>query len=512
MPPVEEILQENARLKAELSGRDSIIAGKSERIAELEAQIAWFRRQIFAGGKSEKVDPGQLGFLEDLLREAKESEDGRPKEKISYERGKPKGRRKRDELYGNLPVDEEVVIDPEEVLADPASYERCGEVETFEVKIRPPVFSRRRIVRRKYRKTGDRSEAPLVAPAPARPVEGIASAELLSHIAVSKYLDHLPLYRQCAIYKRHGFPIPRQNLVRWVEKVAEWLKPIYNHMRLELLEGDYVQADETPIKYLDPDYGERKARTGYLCGLTRPGGNVWYKWSLGRSHASVSSHLEGFEGVVQADMYDAYPKLEKASESVELAACWAHARRKFFEIRDRNRRECDLILKLIGKLYAVEKAIRERRGNEDRFDDAAAKAYRQEKAANTHSRLNRVLRIVRHGKLPKQELATACDYALNHWGYLSTYLEHGRVEIDNNGMENAIRPTAVGKKNWLFVGHPQAGERSAILYSILISCQRLGIHPQDYLTEMLKTDLSRLDRRKLSELTPSAWAKSRGSI
>jgi len=504
MPPVEEILHENAALKAQLSGKD-------ERIAELEAQIAWFRRQMFAGGRSEKADSRQLGFLEDLLDEARKEEEA-AKEKISYERDKPRRRRTRDELYGNLPVDEEVVIDPEEVLADPGSYERCGAVETFEVTIRPPVFSRRRIVRRKYRRIGEKSEAPLVAPAPARPVEGVASAELLSHIAVSKYLDHLPLYRQRAMFKRHGFPVERQNLVRWVEKVAEWLKPLYNHMKAELIEGDYVQADETPIKYLDPDYGERKTKTGYLCGMTRPGGNVWYKWSLGRSHASVSSHLADFEGVLQADMYEAYPKLEKASDSIELAACWAHARRKFFEIRDRNRRECDLILTLIGKLYAVEKAIRERRSKDERFGDDEAKACRQQKSLNTHARLKRVLRIVRHGKLPKQELATACDYALNHWDYLSTYLEHGRIEIDNNGMENAIRPTAVGKKNWLFVGHPQAGERSAILYSILISCQRLEVHPQDYLTEMLKTDLSRLDRSKLSELTPSAWAKSRGSI
>ena len=501
MPPVEEVLAENDKLKAKLSARD-------ERIAELEAQIAWFRRQIFAGGKSEKIDPRQLDLLEDLLDEARKEEA--PKERISYERGKPEKRRKRDELYGNLPVDEERIVEPEEVLADPASYERIGEEETFEVKIVPPRFSRRRIVRPKYRKIGDRSKAPVVAPAPARPVEGVASAELLSHIAVSKYLDHLPLYRQCAIFKRHGFPVERQNLVRWVEKIAEWLKPLYNHMKTGLLEGDYVQVDETPIKYQDPDYGERKTKTGYLCGMTRPGGDVWYKWSLGRSHASVSSHLEGFAGVLQADMYEAYPKLAKASDQIELAACWAHARRKFFDIRERNRRECDLILALIAKLYAVEKTIREKRLSESGFGDAAAKAYRQKHAANAHARIKRVLKIVRHGKLPRHELAAACDYALNHWDYLSTYLEHGHVQIDNNWMENAIRPTAVGKKNWLFVGHPQAGERSAILYSILISCQRLEVHPQDYLAAMLKTDLSRLSKDELSALTPSVWAKSRG--
>lgn len=504
MPPVEEVLAEVAQLKAKLSAKDELVA-------ELKAQIDWLRRQVFGAGKSEKVDPRQIDFLESELEKAERQAEPQT-EKIAYERDKPGKRRTRDELYGNLPVDEEVVIDPEEVLADPDAYEQCSEVETFEVKISPPRFTRRRVVRRKYRKVGDRSEAPVVAPAPARPVEGVASADLLSHICVSKYLDHLPLYRQRAIYKRYGFAVERQNLVRWVEKAAEWVKPIYDHIKIELLEGDYVQVDETPIKYQDPDYGERRTRTGYLCGMTRPDGNVWYKWALGRSHASVSSHLAKFEGVLQADMYEAYPKLARDGEGIELAACWAHARRKFHEIKDRNPRECDLILRLIGKLYAVEKSIREMRARSGGFSDDDAKAYRQENALNTHTRLKRVLTVVRHGKLPKQELAKACDYSLGHWEYLSIYLDHGRVEIDNNGMENAIRPTAIGKKNWMFVGHPQAGERSAILYSLLISCQRLGVHPQDYLTELLKTDLSKLTKDELSKLTPAAWAKSRGTI
>lgn len=172
-------------------------------------------------------------------------------------------------------------------------------------------------------------------------------------------------------------------------------------------------------------------------------------------------------------------------------------------IPDRHPRECGIYLKLVARLYKVEAEIRERS-----LPPSEAKALRKEKSANTHARIKRVLTILRHRCLPKSELGKACDYSLGHWRQLSTYLEHGHVEIDNN----AIRPTAIGKKNWLFVGHPQAGERAAILYSILISCQRLDVHPQDYLAEMLKTDLSRLDRKQLSELTPSAWAKSRGSI
>ncbi len=211
-------------------------------------------------------------------------------------------------------------------------------------------------------------------------------------------------------------------------------------------------------------------------------------------------------------MYQAYVRLAQDEASIELAGCWAHARRKFFEIKDRHPRECNLVLKLIGKLYGVEKTIRERRATEEGFGDEEAKKLREEEASNAHARLKRVLTIVRHGKLPAGELAAACDYSLNHWGYLSAYLEHGRVEIDNNGMENAIRPTAVGKKNWLFVGHPQAGKRAAILYSILISCQRLDVQPLEYLTALLKTDLGKLSQKERAALTPSGWAKSRGQI
>lgn len=495
MPPIETVLAENAELKAKLTGKD-------ERIAELEAQVAWFRRQVFAGGKSEKVDMNQLDFLLGKLEEAKAIR-AEPV-KVSYEREAKAPRKSREELYGNLPVLEETVVEPEEVKADPSAYERFGQEETFEVKIDPPRFYRRRIVRPKYRKAGEKAAAPVVAPAPLRVVEGLASNGLLAYVVVSKFLDHLPLYRQCSIYKRHGFAVSRQNLVRWVEKAAQWLEPIYRQMRIELLEGDYVQADETPISYCDPDYGERKSRQGYLCGLSRPRGNVWYKWSASRGHSSVTSHIGGFAGVLQADMYQAYVELERTDSGVELAACWAHARRKFHDAKERFPRECGIYLKLVGKLYAVEKEIRE-----GSLPPGSAKDLRQSKSTNTHARIRRVLEILRRRSLPKSEIGKACDYSLRHWSYLSTYLEHGQVAIDNNAMENAIRPTAVGKKNWLFVGHPQAGERAAILYSILISCQRLDIQPLEYLSDILGKETRTLPAQELRALTPSNWMKSR---
>jgi len=172
---------------------------------------------MFAGGKSEKIDPAQLELMLKGLKEQQEALK-QEKEVITYERTKPGKRKSREETYQNLPVLEEKVFEPEEVKADPDSYERIGQEETFEIKVDPPKFYRCKIIRTKYRKKNDKSQPPVVAPAPLRVVEGIASNELLIHIVMSKYLDHLPLYRQRAIYKRHGFNVPRQNLVRWVEK------------------------------------------------------------------------------------------------------------------------------------------------------------------------------------------------------------------------------------------------------------------------------------------------------
>ncbi len=500
MPAVESASAEIADLKAELST-------KSERIAELEAQIAWFRRQMFAGGKSEKIDPAQLELLLKGLDEAK-AEEAQTK-RVSYERKAPAPRRSRDELYANLPVGQETVIEPEEVLDAPGDYERIGQEETFEVKVDPPRFYKHRIIRPKYRKIDDKSRPPVVAPSPMRIVEGIASLDLLVYIVVAKYLDHLPLYRQCAIYKRYGFTVSRQNMVRWVERVAARIEPIYNYMEMELIEGDYLQVDETPIRYCDPDYGMKKSRQGYLCGYSRPQENVCYKWRISRAYEPTTAHFADFEGVLQSDAYRPYITFAEGNELVELAACWAHARRKFFEAKDLHPRECGVYLKLVGKLYAVEAEIREKRRKDPKgFGDRQALELRIEKAANAHARIHRVLGILRRRCLPRSRLGKACDYSLRIWKHLSTYLKHGRVEIDNNAMENAIRPTAIGKKNWLFVGHPEAGDRAAIIYSVLISCTRLEIDPATYLRSVLSQDTRLLSDEKLAALTPANWKKS----
>ena len=246
-----------------------------------------------------------------------------------------------------------------------------------------------------------------------------------------------------------------------------------------------------------------------MCGFSRPEGNVCFVWRTSRGHDPVTGHFEGFSGVLQSDAYQSYLKYEEDNKNVELAACWAHARRKFFEAKGNHPRECGIYLKLVAKLYKVETEIRElRQAGPDRFGDKEALEYRQKRSTLVHGQIHRLLKFLRLHCLPRSQLGSACDYSLKIWKQLSTYLEHGRVNIDNNLMENAIRPTAVGKKNWLFVGHPKAGDRSAIIYSILISCQRLEVDPKEYIESILDQNTAMMTTEELAALTPAEWKKS----
>jgi len=397
-------------------------------------------------------------------------------------------------------VQETVIIEPEEVKADPELYERIGEEETFEVDITPPKLFKRKIVRPKYRFKLERQRPPVVAPAPARPIEGgYASAGLLTWVVLSKYLDHLPLYRQEKMSSRWGAYLSRKTMADWVETVAEWLKPIYNHMRYSLLAGDYIQADETPIRYQDPDQKKGKSEQGWMWLISKPGGDVVFDWRLSRRHGELTSLLDGYTGLLQSDGYEAYGKYGQR-DGVTWIGCWAHARRKFYESLDNHPREAGLVLGLIARLYACESRYR---------DEVLNPESRKRRRVGEQQRILKwiriTLRICAQRALPKSRLGQACAYALTHWEPLTAYLDHGIVEIDNNLIENAIRPSALGKKNWLFIGSRQAGQRSAIIYSLAISCQRHGIDPHLYLKDVLSRLPRMTNRDDIAALAPANW-------
>lgn len=472
-----------------------------EEVTVLRAQIAWLKQQLFGPGKSEKLDRAQLllhlGELEKLAAAT------RPTETITYERpsGPAPQRTLPAEAFAHLPVKETIEIVPEPVRADPDLYERIGEERTFEVDVVPPQLFKREIVRPKYRHCLDRNRAPLLAPAPKRVVTGgFASAGLIAWALTAKYVDHLPLYRQEKMLARWGAPISRQNLSDWVGAATALLEPLVKRMKQDLLQGGYVQVDETPIRCNDPDLRDGKTTTGWLWALSRPGGDVVFEWRLSRRHEEAERLLgSSYRGLLQSDGYDAYAAYVQAHDGVEWLGCWAHARRRFFEAAAERPQTAARVLKLISRLYELEA-----RWDEAQVGDQRA-ALRQEHFATPLRRLRWLVTALQARVLPKSGLGQACTYLLGRWNQLTAHLRHSHSRLDTNAVENAIRPSKLGAKNWLFIGHPDAGDRAAVLYSLVVSCQHHGRDPHAYLRDVLGRLPTTTTADDLAPLLPSRW-------
>src|SRR5690606_21555848 len=487
MPPIEAVLEENRSLK--------------EETAHLRAEIDCVKKRVSGGGKREKLDHGQL--LLELEALEKLEENARKTETISYERQKPsKARQAPAEQFKDLPVGETVEIVPEEVKAEPELFERIGQEETFEVDIVPPRLFKRRIVRPKFRHRLDRNRPPVLAPAPVRlSLGGYASAGLMAWVALSKYADHLPLYRQERMFERWGAKIPRQTMADWIAMVAETLEPVYKLMLRRLRESGYVQVDETPVRCHDPDAKRGKTVQGWLWVVSRPGGDVVFSWRMSRRHDELKSLLPDYHGILQADGYQAYAGLAKEKEKIEHVGCWAHARRPFHEALKESPVAAAHMLRLIGNLYRYEREWKER----GMTGPALRASLRESHFGLTLQLLKRTATHLSRRVRPTSLLGKACSYLLNQWESLIAHLRSGQTEIDNNLVENAIRPSAIGKKNWLFIGHPEAGDRSAILYSIIASCRRHGINPYEYLRDVLTKLPTMTNQDDLATLLPVNW-------
>jgi len=327
---------------------------------------------------------------------------------------------------------------------------------------------------------------------------------LLAKVFTDKYEDHLPLFRQAKTFARqYGIELSRQTLGGWVEQGAVLLQPVYRAIAEDLVAGFYWQADETPIRYLDPDV-KGKSQQGYLWVYSRPGGEVLFEWRVSRGRAGPEEFLQKFRGKLQTDGYGVYEALAKEREGLTLVGCWAHARRGFHEALAEHQKLVAWFMKQIGLLYQVERELRRQKAG-----PKLRQAVRQWQSQPVLDRLQRAMRRVRERALPAGRLGQAIEYALKRWKELNEYVADGHLEIDNNLTENAIRPSAVGKKNWLFIGHPEAGERSAIIYTLLACCRRHGINPFDYLKDLF----TRLPAAKITEIrqfTPKEWAKAHG--
>jgi transposase len=470
--------------------------------ALLRQKIDLLVKRVF-GSSSEQLDKNQLELLAQPETSATVEAIVAAPEKERVERSR---KERTTRLPENLPVVEEV-LDPEPVKAQPEQWRLIGQEISEQLDYEPGHFLRRRVVRRKYVHKTNPDRAPLIAPLPERLLDrSLPAPGLLAHIVVGKYCDHLPLYRQEQIYQqRHGVHLPRQSLTRWVELTSQWLKPIYEQIRTGVMGGGYVQVDETPVDYLEP--GNGKTKQGYLWTCSRPGEDVFYRWETSRAAACLDNIIPvDFNGTVQCDGYSAYRSFANARNGrIELAGCWAHVRRRFHEALEQSPKTAGWILRQIQHLYRVEARLREQEAG-----PKLREAVRAHESKPIVERLERAMvRLKSSGRhLPQSLLGIAIDYALGQWRTLDVYLGDGRVEIDNNLVENAIRPTALGKKNWLFMGDADAGERGAIIYTVIESCRRRGIDPYAYLKDLL-TRLPKMINHQIPEVTPAAWAKGR---
>jgi transposase len=338
-----------------------------------------------------------------------------------------------------------------------------------------------------------------IAPLPPSVIDqGQPGPGLLAHVLLSKYDDHLPLYRQQQQLARLGVDFARQTLCDWVEKGAEWLQPIVREMKRELLAGDYLQVDETPVRMMDPEVQGRCAM-GYLWVAGRPGGDVIFEFHPGRGKEFAVALVGSFEGFMQRDGYGVYAALAREKPGLIPVGCWSHGRRKFVEALEERPNEAGLLVTEIRKLYLIERHARD-----ECLVPEQRRRLRQEKSAPILAAFKLRLEELRPGCLPQSPLGKAIRYALAEWEPLNRYLQDGRLEIDNNLTENAIRPSAIGKKNWLFIGHPEAGWRSAVIYSVIASCRRRGIDPWEYVRDVLKR-LPGMKQSQVPTLLPRCW-------
>ena len=395
----------------------------------------------------------------------------------------------------------EETIYPEAYLADPEAYELIGREITEQLDYRPGRCLKLLTIRPKFKPRADRSQPPVVAPAPAGPlVGGLPTFGLVTELILGKYAFHLPLYRQAEMFKQGGIDIPRDSLNHWTLGSLELLRPVAEAIRTETLAETYIQVDETPIRQLAPGTG--KTKRGYLWIANAPGKSVSYRWHGSRGKdALIETIGPDWKGILQSDGYSVYGSYCKDCWEVVGASCMAHMRRKFVEALEAGEICAAPVIEFIAKLYQLEEQLRQARASPDE-----RLAQRQQKAAPLLQDLKSTIERLKAEVRPQTLTGKACQYAVGQWHGIKPYLDDGRVEIDNNLVENAVRPTKIGAKNHLFFGSQRGGELAAVAYTLIANCKLHGLDLRTYLTSTMRT-LVEKGTTHADQLTPAAIAK-----
>jgi len=353
----------------------------------------------------------------------------------------------------------------------------------------------------------ERQINPFLAPLPPSPLEGCkAGPQLLAQLLVQKYMFHLPLYRQEEVFQQAGLWIPRQTLCDWVMGTAFQLKPIVNEILSQLRAGPVFQLDDTPVKCRGPK-GSGYFQ-GYLWTFANPQvGGVVFKFTPGRAAKLIEPFLEGLDGYLVGDGYAAhFAAAREVKGDIAHGGCWAHALRKFRDALKESANMSHLYMSDIKALYLIEDEA-----NERKLDFEQRRALRQEKAPAILARMMQRTEGWEDLYSTCGKMGEAIKYLRNQWEHLSCFLKDGRVPLDNNACERAIRPVAVGRRNWLFAGSERGGEAAAICYSIIGSCKAAGIDPFEYIADVL-IKVATYPASKIADLVPARWAELRQTV
>jgi transposase len=498
LPTDPELLQQLVR---------DLVTDKERRDGEIDKLrliIKQLQRHQF-GRRSEKLDPDQLALgFEDLDADIGRAEEKQTQSKPSRHRADADKPAPRGTLPAHLPRHDVVHdVGGSGCPSCGGTLHTAGETTSEMLDWVPASLRVIRIRRPKY---GCRGCGTIhQAAAPERTIaKGLATPALHAQVLIAKYCDHTPLYRQSQIFARHGVSIDRSTLARWVGGACWWLEALQERIAAHILASSKLFADDTPVPVLDP--GRGRTKTGRLWVYVRDD-RPWmgadppaalYRFSPDRKGERPAAHLNGFAGALQVDGYQGFERLT-GDGTIVLAACWAHTRRKFYDVFEATQSPIAAqALERIGKLYEIESAIRATPAD-------ARRLVRQAQSRTLVDAMKRWLEL-EHERVPgRSRLAEAIRYALNRWDALTRFIYDGRIELDTNPVERAIRPVALGRKNHLFAGSDGGGARWATVSTLIETCKLNGVEPYAYLTDVLTRMVEGHPASKLDELLPWNW-------
>lgn len=480
---------------------------KEELIAQiqlLQYQLAELKRLIF-GQKRERFIPTQSGQTNLFDMDELKSENEAETLEISYKGSKTKKQtpHSRNPLPAHLPR-KEIIIEPEGI--DLSKMKKIGEEVTEELEYEEAKLYVNKYVRPKYvsvLKDDLNKNSVVIADMPERLIpKSITGVGLLSHVIISKFIDHLPIYRIRRQFKRLGVDIAESTINDWLKQTAFILEPLYNLIKAKVLAQDYLMVDETTIKVLDKKI-KGKTHTGYHWVYYDPvNKRLFFEYRPGRHKRFPTETLSQFSGALQTDGYAGYNEVGLRVDIISLA-CFAHARRKFEHALKNDKNRAGWMLKRIQYLYAVERVAREKElSYEQRYE------FRQRHSSRILKRMYEWMLENRALVLPAGDIGKAIGYSLNLWSRLIRYMDDGRYEIDNNLVENSIRPVAIGRKNYLFAGSHNGAKWAAIFYTIMANAELNGLEPKAYFKDLL-SKIPGHSIKRLEELLPGNWQSPR---